>query len=98
MFEIEVEITWRMLQIDVSQAHYVGVPICSNENVNSMFGFVRNNEINMLELYLNSRPKRENSYSMELTWILSNSHRFTQTSRTTSPSMLGGNASRQISM
>jgi hypothetical protein len=98
VFETEVEITWRMLQIDVSQAHYVGVPICSNESVNSMFGFVRNNEINMLDLYLNSRLKRENSYSMELTWILSNSHRFTQTSRTTSPSMLGGNASRQISM
>jgi hypothetical protein len=98
MFEIEVEITWRMLQIDVSQAHYVSVPICSNESVYSMFGFVRNNEINMLDLYLNSRPRRENSYSMELTWVLSNSHRFIQTSRTTSPSMLGGNASRQISM
>jgi hypothetical protein len=69
VFETEVEITWRMLQIDVSQAHYVGVPICSNESLNSMFGFVRNNKINMLELYLNSRPKRENSYSMELKYV-----------------------------
>jgi len=56
MFEIKIEITWRMLQIEVSQAHYVSVP-CSDESVISMFGFVRINEINMLKLYLNSRPR-----------------------------------------
>jgi hypothetical protein len=34
--------------------------------VNSMFGFVG---INMLELYLNSRSRRWNSFSMELTRV-----------------------------
>ena len=47
-----------MLQTGVSQTRYVGVPICSDESVNSMFGFVRINEINMLDLYLNRRPRR----------------------------------------
>ena len=94
MFEIEVEITWRILQIDVSQAYYVGILICRNKSVNSIFGFVRNNEINMLELYLNSISRRENSYSMELTQVLSNSQRSRQTSSTTSPSRLSGNGSR----
>jgi hypothetical protein len=57
MFEIEVEITWRILQTGVSQACYVSVLICSNRSVNSIFRFERINEINMLELYLNSRPR-----------------------------------------
>ena len=57
MFEIKVEITWRMLQTGVSQACYFGVPICSNKSVNSMFGFAMINEINMLELYLNNRSR-----------------------------------------
>jgi hypothetical protein len=47
-----------MLQTGVSQTHYVGVPICSDGSVNSMFGFARINEINMLDLYLNRRPRR----------------------------------------
>jgi hypothetical protein len=62
-----------MLQTKVSQARYVGVPIYSDGSVNSMFGFARINEINMLKLYLNSRPRRGNSYSMELTRFPSNS-------------------------
>jgi len=33
MFKIEVEITWRMLQTGISQACYVGVPICSDGSV-----------------------------------------------------------------
>jgi hypothetical protein len=57
MFEIEVEITWRILQTGVSQACYVSVLICSDGSVNSIFRFGRINEINMLELYLNSRPR-----------------------------------------
>jgi len=61
-----------------------------------IFGFARINEINMLELYLNSKPKRGNSSSIELTWVLNNSKRTTQTSQAAGPSRLGGNASRQI--
>ena len=60
MFEIEAEITWRMLQTGVSQTCYVSVQI-HNENVNSMFGFMRINWINILKFYLNSRPKQRNS-------------------------------------
>jgi hypothetical protein len=55
MFEIKVEITWRMLQTWANQARYIDVPIFSDESVNSMFGFVG---INMLELYLNIRSRR----------------------------------------
>jgi len=51
MFEIKVEITWRMLQIRINQALYVSVPIYSDESVNSIFEFARINGINMLELY-----------------------------------------------
>jgi hypothetical protein len=64
--------------------------------MNSIFGFARINEINMLELYLNSKPKRENSFSIELTRVLNNSKRTTQTSQAAGPSRLGGNARRQI--
>jgi len=98
MFEIEVEITWRMLQTRVSQACYVDILICSDGSVNSMFGFARINEINMLKLYLNSRSRRENSSSIELTWFLSNSQRTTQTLRTNDPSRLYGNDNRQVSV
>jgi hypothetical protein len=62
---MEVEITLRMLQITVSLC-YVGVPIYNNGSVNSIFGFAMINEINMLEVYLNSRSRRGNSSSMEL--------------------------------
>jgi hypothetical protein len=72
MFEIKVEITWRMLQTEVSQTCYVGVPI-HDENVDLKFGFMRINGINMLELYLNSRPRQRNSSSKELTRVLNNS-------------------------
>ena len=73
IFEIDVGITWMMLQTGVSQAHYIGVAICSDKGVNSMFEFLRINEVNMLGLYMNSRPRRGNSYIMELTWFSSNS-------------------------
>jgi len=73
MFEIEVEITWRILQTRVSQARYVDIPICSDMSVDSMFEFVRINRINMSGLYLNSKPIRGNSFGMELTWFSSSS-------------------------
>jgi hypothetical protein len=69
MFEIEIEITCRMLQTGVSQTCYVCVSIYSDESVNLMFSFAMINGINMLELYLNSGPRRENSYSIKLTWF-----------------------------
>jgi len=64
--------------------------------VSLIFGFARINEINMLELYLNSKPKRGNSSSIELTRVLNNSKRTTQTSQTAGSSRLCGNARRQI--
>ena len=39
MLYIKVEISWRMLQTRVSQAHYIDVSICSDGSVNSMSGF-----------------------------------------------------------
>ena len=50
----------------------------------------------MLELYWNSRPRRENSSSMELTQFPSNSQRTTQASQTAGPSRLGDNANRHV--
>jgi hypothetical protein len=49
----------------------------------------------MLEPYLKSRPRQENSSSIELTWASSNSQRTTKV-LLVDPSRLGGNASRQI--
>jgi hypothetical protein len=73
MFEIEVEITLKMLQTRISQALYINISVCSDESVNSMFEFARINMINMLELYLNNRPRQWNSSSMEFTRFPSNS-------------------------
>jgi hypothetical protein len=98
MFEIEVEITCRMLQTRASQTHYVVVPICSDKSVNSMFEFARINEINMPELYLNSRHRRRNSSSIELTRFSINFQRTTQASQTVGLSKLGDNASWQVLM
>lgn len=67
IFEIEVDITQRILQTRVNQAHYISVLTYSKGSVNSMFGFARINAINMLELYLNNIPRRINSLSIELT-------------------------------
>jgi hypothetical protein len=86
-----------MLQIEISQAHYVSVPY-SDESVISMFGFVRINGINMLKLYLNNRSRQRNSFSIEFTQVPSNSQTTIQASRSISPSRLGCNASRQISV
>ena len=61
-----------MLQIEISQAHYISVPY-SDESVISMFGFVRINGINMLKLYLNNRSRQRNSFSIEFTQVPSNS-------------------------
>jgi hypothetical protein len=58
MFEIEVEITLRMLQTRISQSRYFNISVCSDESVNSMFEFAMINMINMLELYLNNRPRQ----------------------------------------
>jgi hypothetical protein len=69
-----------MLQIRVSQGRYIGVLIYSDKSVSSMFGFAGINKINMLKLYFNSIPGRENSSSMELTQFLNNSYRTTQIS------------------
>jgi hypothetical protein len=86
-----------MLQIEISQAHYVSVPY-SDESVISMFGFVRINGINMLKLYLNNRSRQRNSFSIEFTQVPSNSQTTIQALRSISPSRLGCNASRQISV
>ena len=72
MFEIKVEIIWRMLQTVVSQARYIDVSIYSDESVNSIFEFASINEINMLELYLNIRPRRGNTFSTKLIQVPSN--------------------------
>lgn len=47
MLEIEANITWKMLQIRVSQATYIGIPIYSDKNVKSMFEFTSINVIKM---------------------------------------------------
>jgi len=89
IFGIEVKITWRMLQIRVSQACYIGVLIYSDRSVSSMFGFARINKINMLELYFNSRLGQGKSSSMKLTQFLNNSYRTTQISWVAGPFRLG---------
>jgi hypothetical protein len=98
MFEIEVEITSKMLQTGATQTHYVVVPICSDKSVNSMFGFARINKINMPELYLNSRHRRRNSFSIELTRFSINFQRTTHASQTVGLSKLGDNANWQVLM
>jgi len=57
------------MQIEVSSTRYVGVPICSEKSVNSMFWFANINGMNILEIYLNSRLRRENSSSTEFTLV-----------------------------
>jgi hypothetical protein len=47
MLEIEVNITWKMLQIRISQAIYISIPIYSDRNVKSMFEFASINWIKM---------------------------------------------------
>lgn len=87
-----------MSETRVSQACYFDVPIYSNKSVNSMFGFSRINEINMLELYLNSGLRRENSSSRKLARFPSSSHRSIQASRADDPSKLSDNHCRQVSV
>jgi hypothetical protein len=87
-----------MLETGVSQACYFGVPIYSDESVNSMFRFARINEINMLELYLSSGPRRGHSSSRELAQFPSISHISIQASRAEDPSKLSDNHSRQVSV
>ena len=77
IFKIEVEITCRMLQTEANQAYYVIILIYNDNSVNSMFGFARINEINMLELYLNSRHRWRNSSNIELTRFPINFQRIT---------------------
>lgn len=87
MFKTEVEITYlRMMQTNVSLTCDVGVLIYSDKTVNSIFEFTNINRMNILELYLNTRLKRENFYSME----------FTRVPSYTCLSSLSGNARNQI--
>ena len=59
------------MQTRVNLTCYVNVPICSDESVNLMFGFANNNRLHILELYLNSRSKRENFFNMKFNRVLS---------------------------
>jgi hypothetical protein len=52
----------------------------------------------MLELYLSNKHIRGNSSSVEFSRVSSTSQRTTQVSWATSPSRLGGSASRQMSV
>jgi hypothetical protein len=65
----EIEITWRMMQIEVNSTCYVSVPIYSEKSVNSMSEFANINGMNILNIYLNSRLRRENSSSTEFTLV-----------------------------
>jgi hypothetical protein len=47
-----------MMQTRVSSTCCVGVLIYSDGNVTLMFGLANLNEMNMLELYLNNRPRQ----------------------------------------
>ena len=79
---------WRSFLIEVNEACYISVPICSDGTVNLMFEFVNINEINMLQFYLSSKPKRGNS-------TLLVTQKTTHASRAIYPSRLGGNVRRQ---
>ena len=46
------------MQTRVSSTRCVGVLIYSDGNVILMFGLANLNEMNMLELYLNNRPRQ----------------------------------------
>ena len=48
---------------------YIGVPIGSDEIVSSMFGFFIANGSQMVELYLNSRPRGGSQTSIECTVV-----------------------------
>jgi hypothetical protein len=37
MFEVKVEITWKIIQIGISSIYYIDVLIYNNESVNSIF-------------------------------------------------------------
>lgn len=84
------------MQTNISLTCYVGVLIYSDKTVNSIFEFTNINRMNILELYLNTRLKRENFYSMEFTRVPSYTHKVTHASQTTCLSSLSGNARNQI--
>ena len=80
-----------MMQIGVYPTRYISVPICSDRNVNSMFGFTNINRINILELYLNNKSRLWNSSNMDFTWVSSNIQMTTKASQVVSLYGLGGN-------
>jgi hypothetical protein len=55
------------MQNRVSPTYYINISISSKSNVNVMFVLTINNWSQILELYLNSKPRRENSYKMMFT-------------------------------
>jgi hypothetical protein len=57
------------MQIEDSSTRYVSVPICNEKSVNLMSEFANINGMNILDIYLNSRLKRENSSSTEFTLV-----------------------------
>jgi hypothetical protein len=59
------------MQIEVHLTCYIYVPIRSDENMISMFGLANDNGLYIVRLYLNNRPKRGNSSSMEFTQVSS---------------------------
>jgi hypothetical protein len=50
MFEIKVEITWKIIRIGISPIYYIDVLICNNGSVNSIFEFTNINGMNILKL------------------------------------------------
>jgi len=50
MFEVKVEITWKIIRIGISLIYYIDVFICNNRSVNSIFEFTNINGMNILKL------------------------------------------------
>lgn len=66
------------MQIENSSTRYVSVPICNEKSVNSMSEFANINGMNILDIYLNSRLRRENSSSTEFILVPTYYQRTTQ--------------------
>ena len=68
MAEFDIDITWRMLGRG-NPNYYVGVPITSDMGFNAMVELINVNELQILELYLNKKPKVGNSLSLKCTRV-----------------------------
>jgi hypothetical protein len=84
-----------MMQTRVSSTCCVGVLIYSDGNVTLMFGLANLNGMNMLELYLNNRPRQWNFSSIELTWVPNSTQRTIQASQSANTSGLDSNTRNQ---